>query len=83
MSPVASAAGLVDVSRVIKRLDQASTMLGLLNPERGHAILYAGFLTDVEAGRLDVREKPVAEMVLIVDQFCTLVEGEFAEPTYQ
>ncbi|WP_131726792.1 MULTISPECIES: hypothetical protein [Achromobacter] len=73
---------LPDVGRVIQRLDQASTMLGQLNPELRQAVLYAGFLTDVQAGRLDVRETPVAKMVHLVDQFCNLVESQFAEPSY-
>jgi len=82
MQTVPNPVGFADVGRVIERLDHASSMLGQLNPELGQAVVYAGFLTDVQAGRLDVFHGPVAQMVQLAEQFCNLVEHHFAEPSY-
>lgn len=42
-----------------------------------HAVMYAAFLTDLEAGRLDGTDPNVAEMVGLADEFCALVESEY------
>lgn len=42
-------------------------------------VIYAGFLTDMQAGRLAVSNNTV-EMVKLVEAFCNLIETELPSP---
>jgi len=42
-----------------------------------HAVMYAAFLTDLGAGRIDATDPNIADMVGLADEFCALVESEY------
>jgi hypothetical protein len=54
----------------IERIDDGGVV-------KQHATMYAAFLTDLGAGRLDAADPNIADMVGLADEFCTLVESEY------
>ncbi|MEX3628420.1 MAG: hypothetical protein VB138_01970 [Burkholderia sp.] len=71
----------VSVNRLVDRLDACTARLGGESSERAQAIVYAGFLTDLSEGRLDVGDSEIGEMVDLIAQFCDLVEAQSSNPT--
>jgi hypothetical protein len=60
----------VRLDACIDRIDDSGVV-------KQHAVMYAAFLTDLGAGRMDAADPNVAEMVSLADEFCTLVETEY------
>jgi hypothetical protein len=59
------------------RLDLCIDRIGDSDLVKQHAVMYAAFLTDLGAGRLDATDPNVVEMVGLADEFCALVETEY------
>jgi hypothetical protein len=68
-----------EAERLVQRLDVCWNSLGETSPLRPQALIYAGFLSDVVAGRIDSNGSEVGEMLQLVGEFCGLVEAEQAE----
>ena len=43
------------------------------------ALIYAGFLTDIQAGKIDFGA-PEMEMTGLIEEFCQLIETELVSP---
>jgi len=59
------------------RLDACIDRISDIGVVKQHAVMYAAFLTDLGAGRLNAADPNVAEMVGLADEFCALVETEY------
>lgn len=63
-----------DVGALVKRLDRCFAVIASGTPERAQAIMYAGFLSDVDGKRLSCDDPNVFEMVGLVGEFCDVIE---------
>lgn len=63
--------------RLIPRLDACSHRIDEGSIVRSHAIVYAAFLSDFVAGRLDAIDPENVGMLGLAVEFCDLVEHEY------
>lgn len=66
-----------NIDRLIDRLNNGFTLIrsaGNAALEQ-QALIYAGFLTDIQAGKIDFGA-PEMEMTDLIGEFCQLVEAE-------
>jgi hypothetical protein len=59
------------------RLDVCIDRIGDTGVVKQHATMYAAFLTDLGAARLDAADPNIADMVGLAEEFCALVESEY------
>ncbi len=66
------------VDLLIDRLDKCFSMIRSANNAEleQQALIYAGFLTDIQAGNIKSDAPEISEMVGFIEQFCQLVEVE-------
>ena len=64
--------------RTVKRLDICFKKLDEGSEERVHALLYAGFLSDVVSGAIAADQGEVVDVLGLVEDFCQLVESRDA-----
>jgi hypothetical protein len=60
---------------MVDDVEASQQISGLLQ----HCVVYAGFLSDVEARRIPA-DKTVGDMVLMTEEFCQLIETTFVSP---
>ncbi|NRF83839.1 hypothetical protein HQ619_07850 [Burkholderia gladioli] len=63
--------------RLIPRLDACAGRIDEESIVRSHAMVYAAFLTDYVAGRIDVANPETVGMLSLADEFCELIEQEY------
>lgn len=63
--------------RLIPRLDACYGRIDEGSVVRTHATVYAAFLSDFVAGRLDANNPETVGMLGLADEFCELVEQEY------
>lgn len=63
--------------RLIPRLDACAVRIDEGSVVRSHAMVYAAFLSDYVAGRIDAANPETVGMLSMADEFCELVEHEY------
>lgn len=63
--------------RLMNRLDTCVERIDRQSPVREHAVVYAAFLTDFAAGRMNVDDPKTMTLIGMANEFCDLVEREF------
>jgi hypothetical protein len=62
---------------LVPRLDACIARIEEGSFVKEHAVMYAAFLTDLAAGRIDAADPEVMGLVALAVEFCTLVESEY------
>lgn len=71
----------VNIDQLIDRLNNCFSLIrsaGNVALEQ-QALIYAGFLTDIQAGKIDFGA-PETEMMGLIEEFCQLIETELVSP---